>query len=193
VDPGNVVQSSGNTTLAVITQMEPITVIFTISEDNLGQVQQRLQNKAKLLVDAFDHANLSKIATGELLTLDNQIDTTTGTVKARALFANQNDSLFPNQFVNTHLLVTTLRGVSLIPAAAVQHNGQASFVYLIKDNIAHIRDIKTGVTNDGVTQVDGVTPGDVVADSSFDKLQDKAKILVSNQPLPATTRGGNAP
>ena len=193
VDPGNVVQSSGATTLAVITQLEPITVIFTVSEDNLGQVQPRLRNKAKLVVDAYDHSNQTKIATGELLTLDNQIDTTTGTVKGRAQFANKNDALFPNQFVNTRLLVTTLQNVSLIPAAAVQHNGQAAFVYVIENNVAHIRDIKPGVTDSGITQVDGVKPGEVVADSSFDKLQDKAKIVVSNQPLPASTRGSSAP
>ena len=110
VDPGNVVQSAGTATLAVITQLEPITVIFTIPEDSLGQVEARLRKKAKLTVDAFDRTAQTKIASGELLTLDNQIDTTTGTVKGRALFDNKNDALFPNQFVNTRLLVNTLAG-----------------------------------------------------------------------------------
>ncbi len=177
VDPGNVVQSSGTATLAVITQMEPITVIFTIPEDSLGPVEARLRKKAKLPVDAFDRTAQTKIASGKLLTLDNQIDTTTGTVKARAVFDNKNDALFPNQFVNTRLLVNTLQGVTLVPASAIQQNGQASFVYVIQNNIAHMRSIKPGVTDGGVTQVEGINPGDVVANSSFDKLQDNAAVV----------------
>jgi multidrug efflux system membrane fusion protein len=200
VDPGNVVQSAGSATLAVITQLEPITVIFTIPEDSLGPVQARLQKKAKLPVDAFDRTAQTKIGSGELLTLDNQIDTTTGTVKARSIFANKNDALFPNQFVNTRLLVNTLQGVTLIPASAIQQNGQASFVYVIQNNIAQMRSIKPGVTDGGVTQVDSINPGDVVANSSFDKLQDKTAVVISNpapsqtstKPAAATTTGSNA-
>jgi multidrug efflux system membrane fusion protein len=192
VDPGNVVQSGGNVTLAVITQLEPITVIFTIPEDSLGQVEARLDAKAKLPVDAFDRTAQTKIASGALLTLDNQIDTTTGTVKGRALFANTNDALFPNQFVNTRLLVNTLEGVTLIPSSAIQQNGQASFVYLIQNNFAHMRSVTPGVTNGGVTQVEGINPGDVVANSSFDKLQDKAAVVIPNQPVTAKTSGSNA-
>jgi membrane fusion protein, multidrug efflux system len=191
VDPGNVVQSSGTATLAVITQLTPITVIFTIPEDSLGPVEARLKAKAKLAVDAFDRTAQTKIATGELLTLDNQIDTTTGTVKGRSIFDNKNDGLFPNQFVNTRLLVNTLQGVTLIPASAIQQNGQASFVYVIQNNVAHMRTIKPGVTDGGVTQVDGVNPGDVVANSSFDKLQDNAAVVVPNQvPSKVSTKPG---
>jgi len=193
VDPGNVVQSGGSVTLAVITQIEPITVIFTIPEDSLGQVEARLNAKAKLPVDAFDRTAQMKIASGALLTIDNQIDTTTGTVKGRALFANTNDALFPNQFVNTRLLVNTLEGVTLIPSSAIQQNGQASFVYLIQSNFAHMVSIKTGVTNGGVTQVDGINPGDVVANSSFDKLQDKVAVVISNKPVTPSTSGSSAP
>jgi len=194
VDPGNVVQSAGTATLAVITQLEPITVIFTVPEDSLGQVVDRLRRKAKLSVDAFDRTAQTKIATGELLTLDNQIDTTTGTVKGRALFDNKNDALFPNQFVNTRLLVDTLRGVTLIPASAIQQNGQASFVYVIQNNVAHRRAIKQGVTDGGVTQVEGINPGDVVANSSFDRLQDNTAVVVSTKPAPTTgTKGSGAP
>jgi multidrug efflux system membrane fusion protein len=193
VDPGNVVQSSGTVTLAVITQIQPITVIFTIPEDSLGPVQDRLRNKAKLTVDAFDRSAQKKIATGVLLTLDNQIDTTTGTVKGRAQFANKNDELFPNQFVNVRLLVNTLQGVTTVPASAIQQNGQASFVYVIQGNVAHMRSIKRGVTDAGVTQVEGINPGDVVANSSFDKLQDNATVVVSNKPASANTSGSNAP
>jgi multidrug efflux system membrane fusion protein len=189
VDPGNVVQSSGTTTLAVITQLEPITVIFTIPEDSLGQVVARLHKNAKLTVDAFDRTAQTKIASGELLTLDNQIDTTTGTVKGRALFDNKNDALFPNQFVNTRLLVNTLQGVTLIPSSAIQQNGQASFVYVIQNNFAHMRSIKPGVTNGGLTEAEGINPGDVVANSSFDKLQDNAAVVISNKPGAANTSG----
>jgi multidrug efflux system membrane fusion protein len=193
VDPGNVVQSSGTVTLAVITQLQPITVIFTIPEDNLGQVQPRLRQKAKLPVEAYDRAALKKIASGSLLTLDNQIDTTTGTVKGRASFDNRDASLFPNEFVNTRLLVNTLQGATIIPSSAIQHNGSASFVYVIQDDTAHQRAVKPGVTEGNNTEVTGINPGDVVADSSFDKLQDKAKIVVSKQPIPGNTSGSNAP
>jgi multidrug efflux system membrane fusion protein len=201
VDPGNVVQSAGTATLAVITQLEPITVIFTIPEDSLGPVQAQLKKKAKLSVDAFDRTALTKIASGVLLTLDNQIDTTTGTVKGRSVFANKNDALFPNQFVNTRLLVNTLQGVTVIPASAIQQNGQASFVYVIQNNIAQMRSIKPGVTDGGMTQVDGINPGDVVANSSFDKLQNNTAVVISNPvpkkasttPAPAATTGSSAP
>jgi multidrug efflux system membrane fusion protein len=182
VDPGNYVQASGTTTLAVITQMEPITVILTLPEDSLGQVVPRLNRGAKLAVDAFDRTAQTKLASGVLLTLDNQIDTTTGTVKGRAIFANKDDALFPNQFVNTRLLVNTLRGVTLVPSSALQQNGQASFVYVIQNNYAHQRSVTPGVTNGGLTQVDGVNPGEILADSSFDKLQDNVKVAVSNKP-----------
>ena len=192
VDPGNVVQSAGTITLAVITQLEPITVIFTIPEDSLDQVVARLNAGAKLPVDAFDRTAQTKIASGTLLTLDNQIDTTTGTVKGRALFANKNDALFPNQFVNTRLLVNTLEGVTLIPSSAIQQNGQASFVYLVQSNFAHMVSVKPGITNGGVTQVEGINPGDVVANSSFDKLQDKIAVVISNKPVTASTSGSNA-
>ena len=162
--------------LAVITQIQPITVIFTMPEDSLGAVEAQLRKDAKLTVDAFDRTAQTKIASGKLLTLDNQIDTTTGTVKGRAVRSNDDFALFPNQFVNTRLLVNTLQGVTLIPSATIQQNGQTSFVYVIQDNFAHLRTIKPGVTDDGLTQVEGINPGDVVANSSFDKLQDNSKV-----------------
>ena len=194
VDPGNVVQSSGTTTLVVITQMTPITVIFTIPEDSLGPVQERLRNKAVLTVDAFDRGGQQKIATGKLLTLDNQIDTTTGTVRARASFENKDTALFPNQFVNVRLLVTTLHDATLIPGSAIQHNGQTAFVYVLQDNIAHMHTIKPGVTDGGTTQVTGVSPGDVLANSSFDKLQDNSKVVIAGNPAaPGNAPGGSSP
>ncbi len=181
VDPGNVVQASGTAILAVITQLTPITVIFTIPEDSLGPVAAQLRKKAKLGVDVFDRTAQTKIASGKLLTLDNQIDTTTGTVKARSIFDNKSDALFPNQFVNTRLLVNTLQGVTLVPSAAIQQNGQSSFVYVIQENVAHLRGVTPGVTDGGLTQVDGIDAGDVVATSSFDKLQDNTAVTTGAQ------------
>jgi membrane fusion protein, multidrug efflux system len=189
VDPGNVVQSSGTTTLVVVTQVQPITVIFTIAEDDLGKVQQEMRQNAKLTAEAFDRAGVNKITTGTLMTLDNLIDTTTGTVKARASFANKNGELFPNEFVNIRLLVNTLQGATLIPSSAIQHNGKVAFVFVIQNNVAQMRTIQTGVTDRGMTQVTGVNPGDVVSTSSFEKLQNNAKVSVANNPPPAP---GNA-
>ncbi|HEX3838988.1 MAG TPA: efflux RND transporter periplasmic adaptor subunit [Steroidobacteraceae bacterium] len=179
VDPGNVVQATGTTALAVITQLEPITVVFTLPEDSLGPVLARLRAQAKLSVAALDRGGQKTLGSGVLTALDNQIDTTTGTVKARATFDNKNDALFPNQFVNTRLLVNTLHGVTLIPTSAIQQNGRASFVFVIQNNIATMRTVKPGVTEGDVTQVDGINPGDVVANSSFEKLQDKSRVTAT--------------
>jgi multidrug efflux system membrane fusion protein len=145
-------------------------------------VQAGLRKNGKLSVDAYDRAAQTKIATGTLLTLDNQIDTTTGTVKARASFANKDAALFPNEFVNVRLLVDMLHGTTLIPSSTIQHNGQAAFAYVIQDNTAHMRSIKPGVSDNGMTQVTGVNAGDVLANSSFEKLQDNAKVVVSGSP-----------
>ena len=193
VDPGNVVQTGSSTTLAVITLLEPITVIFTIPEDSLGQVEARLRQGATLTVDALDRTNQKKIGSGKLLTIDNQIDTTTGTVKGRAQFDNKDDALFPNEFVNTRLLVRMLQGVTLVPSSTVQQNGQASFVYVIQNNVAHLRSVKTGFTDGGQTQVTGINPGDVLANSSFDKLQNNAPVVISKTPVESNPSGSNAP
>lgn len=181
VDPGNVVQANGTTPLVVITQEQPITVIFTVAEDVLDQVQQQLVHGRKLQVDAYDRTAQKKIATGKLLALDNQIDTTTGTLKLRAEFDNQNRALFPNQFVNTRLLITTLNDMTIIPTSAIQHNGQESFVYVLQNGTAQVRDVKPGVSEGGVTAVEGVQPGELVANSSFEKLQPNAKVTLSKE------------
>jgi membrane fusion protein, multidrug efflux system len=182
VDPGNVVQSSSNTVLAVVTQISPITVVFPIAEDSLDLLQSHLQDGTKLEADAYDRAEVKKLASGSLITIDNQIDTTTGTVKGRALFPNRKMALFPNQFVNVRLLVTTLKGVTLIPDSAIQHNGDQAFVYVINDNTAQMVNVTTGVTDNGLTQVKGVTPGQVLANSGFERLEDKAKVSPSTRP-----------
>jgi multidrug efflux system membrane fusion protein len=177
----------------VITQERPITVVFTVAEDSLGQVQRRMRQMHTLPVDAWDRAQTTKIASGKLQTIDNQIDTTTGTVKLRAIFDNKNGALFPNQFVNTRLLVNTHMGVTLVPTAAVQHNGQVEFLYVIANGTASVRNIKTGVSDGGMTEVQGIDPGEVVATSSFDKLQAGSKVVVSKQAAPANAVEGNTP
>ena len=192
VDPGNVVQSTGNLTLAVIAQIQPITVIFTIAEDNLDQVLQEMHKNMKLSADALDRASTKKIATGTLLTLDNQIDTTTGTVKARASFANKDGLLFPNQFVNIRLLVNTIHNATIIPSAAIQHNGKTAFVFVLQGDTAHMKTVQQGVTDGNMTQVTGINSGDEVATSSFDKLQDNSKVTVSKTPLSPTSSAGSS-
>jgi len=193
VDPGNVVQSTGTTMLVVVTQMQPITVVYTLAEDSLGQVLARMKQSKTLPVDAWDRAQTKKLASGKLESIDNLIDTTTGTVKLRALFENKDGSLFPNQFVNTRLLVNTLKGVTLVPSGAVQHNGTAAFAYVVANGVASIRNLQAGVTDDGMTAVTGLNPGEVVATSSFDKLQAGSKVVISKQAQQANTAEGNTP
>lgn len=193
VDPGNVVQANGTTVLVVITQVQPTTVIFTMAEDSLAQVQARMRKQHTLPVEAWDRAQTTKIASGKLFTIDNQIDTTTGTVKLRALFDNKNGVLFPNQFVNVRLLVNTLDGVILVPTEAVQHNGQVAFLYVVTKGVASVRNITTGVSDGGKTAVQGINPGEVVATSSFEKLQSGSKVTVVKQAPAANPVEGNTP
>jgi membrane fusion protein, multidrug efflux system len=193
VDPGNVVQANSTTPLVVITQLQPITVVFTIAEDDIGQVEDQMRHGKTLEVTALDRSNQAKLATGKLQTIDNQIDTTTGTLKLRAIFPNKNNELFPNLFVNTKLLVKTLEGVTLIPASAIQQNGDTSYVYLIRNSTAYVCDIKAGVTDSRMTAVQGISPGDVVANSSFEKLQNNVKVVVSKIPSSAAASGSKAP
>ncbi|HEX4020390.1 MAG TPA: efflux RND transporter periplasmic adaptor subunit [Acidobacteriaceae bacterium] len=193
VDPGNVVQANSTTPLVVITQLQPTTVVFTIAEDNVGQVTSQMHHGNKLQVTAYDRDNQTKLATGQLQTIDNLIDTTTGTLKLRAIFDNKNNALFPNLFVNTKLLVETLQGVTLIPSSAIQQNGDTSYVYVIQNGTAQLRDIKPGVSDSDMTEVQGINPGDVVANSSFEKLQNNAKVAISKAPPASTTSETNAP
>jgi len=194
VDPGNVVQANGTTPLVVITQMQPITVIFTIAEDTLPEVVTRMRKAHTLPVEAWNREQTEQLAAGKVFTIDNQIDTATGTVKLRAMFDNKKGELFPNQFVNTRLLVDTQTGVTLIPSAAIQHNGDTAFVYVISDGKAKQSTVTTGVTDKDMTAVTGIEPGDVVATSSFDKLQNGSSVTVAkNAPAPANPNRGSAP
>jgi membrane fusion protein, multidrug efflux system len=193
VDPGNLVTASSTTPLVVVTQLQPITVVFTIPEDNVAQLQQQMRKGKPLVVDATDRSEQTKLGTGKLASTDNQIDTTTGTLKLRAIFDNKDAVLFPNLFVNARLLLDTLQDQILIPSSAIQHNGDTSFVFLIQNGVAHIHDIKPGVTEAGMTAVQGLNDGDVVADSSFEKLQDGSKITVSKLKILPSNSESNAP
>jgi multidrug efflux system membrane fusion protein len=159
--------------LAVITQLAPISVVFAISEDNLGQVLAQPNHGENLEVTVLDRVKQKQLATGRLITIDNQIDTTTGTVRLRALFDNKDEALFPNQFVNTKLLVDTVRGATALPSSAIQHDGADTFVYAIVGGKAHVQKVAIGVVSGDKTQItSGISPGAVVANSSFEKLRD---------------------
>ncbi len=193
VDPGNLATASSSTPLAVVTQLQPITVVFTIPEDNVNELEKQMRLKKALAVDALDRTNEAKVASGTLEATDNQIDTTTGTLKLRALFANKDNTLFPNQFVNARLLLNTLENVILIPSSAIQHNGDVSYVFLIQNNVAHMHNVKPGVNEANMTEVQGLNAGDVVADSSFEKLQDGSRVTITTKVLLPSNNESNAP
>ncbi|MGO9326216.1 MAG: efflux RND transporter periplasmic adaptor subunit [Terracidiphilus sp.] len=187
VDPGNLVTANSATPLVVVAQIHPITVIFAPAEDSLPQVVKQMHTGKALEVDAYDRTQQTLLAKGKLITIDNLIDTVTGTVKMRAQFDNSNGLLFPNQFVNIRLLVNTLDNQTLIPSSAVQHNGAVDFVYLIQKNKAVMRTVKSGISDQGNTAVTGINPGDVVANSSFQKLVNGSTISISKVVIPATS------
>lgn len=181
VDPGNIVQANSTTALVVVTQLQPITVIFSVAEDYLPQIQQQLRKGQRMEVDAFDREQSKKLASGSLLTLDNQIDPTTGTLKLKAIFQNEDNALFANQFVNARLLVDTTHDAILIPTSAIQRNAQGAFVYVIKpDQSASIRTITVGTTDGDTASVQGLQTGETIAVKGFEKLQDGAKVAVQN-------------
>jgi len=179
VDPGNIVHASDTNGLLVITQIQPISVIFPIAEDQLPDVLRKIRAGERLGVDAFDREK-KKLATGWLTTLDNQIDPTTATVKIRATFDNKDNALFPNQFVNARLLVEEKHGVTLVHTAAVQRNSQTTYVFLVKpDSTVTVRPITIGTTEGDDAEVSsGLSPGDVVVMTGVDKLQEGSKVRV---------------
>ena len=240
VDPGNLVTANGSSTLVVIAQTSPITVVYTLAEDNLQQVLRQIRGKQALTVEAMDRTRSGRLATGKLNSLDNQIDTTTGTVKLRALFDNKDGALFPNQFVNTRMLVQTLEDQLIVPSSAIQQNGSESFVYVLADAKSGqpvsdqaacmtgteggsgaaagsggqggrgggrrggggaqpsagppppckvlMRMVKAGHSENGNTiVVSGLQQGEVVADSSFERLIDGSPITISKIKLPSTS------
>jgi multidrug efflux system membrane fusion protein len=180
VDPGNIVQTSDTTGLLVITQLQPMSVIFTISEDQLPPVYAKQRAGQKLPVDAFDRAMKTKLSSGTLTTIDNEIDQTTGTVKLRATFDNSRNELFPNQFVNARLLQQEKRNVVLVPSAAVQRNSQSTYLYVVKpDSSVTVRQVQLGTSDDTNTEItSGVVAGDVVVLTGVDKLVEGSKVVV---------------
>jgi multidrug efflux system membrane fusion protein len=181
VDPGNMVSAAADTPLLVITQTQPISIIFTIPEQQVADVRTPLKAGKKLRVDALDRNGQKILASGELTTLDNQIDPTTGTLKLRAKVANQDDALFPNQFVNARMLVQEKKGVTLIPNEAVQRNAQNTFVYVVKpDESVTIRNVRIGTTDAERSEVvSGISPHEVIVIDGVDRLQAGSRVAVS--------------
>jgi len=180
VDPGNIVHAGDQNGLAVITQLQPISVIFNIAEDNIPQVMKKVQARQRLPVDAWDRDFKKKIATGTLLTIDNVVDVNTGTVRFKAVFPNDDNALFPNQFVNARLLIDTKRNVVLIPAGAVQRGPQSSFVFVVKsDDTVEMRNIVLGPIEGDTASIDrGLSAGETVVTDGVDKLQQGTRVAV---------------
>ena len=188
VDPGNMVRANDTNGLLVITQLTPITVIFTIPEDNLPAVLERLKDGRELTVDAFDREQKKKLATGSLLTVDNQIDPNTGTVRLKAVFPNEDSALFPNQFVNARLLLEVQRDATIVPSAAVQRGVKGTFVYVVKeDRTVAVRPVAVGVAHGDDTSISsGLLPDELVVVDGTEKLREGSKVDVRNQGDPPT-------
>jgi multidrug efflux system membrane fusion protein len=196
VDLGNIVQANGTTPLVIITQMRPITVIFNVAEDDLPKVLSAMRENQELPMEIYDREDQNKITTGKLMTLDNQINASTGTLRLRGVCSNEDESLFPNQFVNVHLLVKTLHDATLLPNPAIQRNSESAYVYLVKQpengqtNITvQIQSITAGVTDGTNSQVDGISPGAVVAADNFNRLSDGAKVILRSPGGQASGQG----
>lgn len=196
VDVGNIVHASDTGGLLVITQLQPIAVIFTLPQDQLPQVLAKLRTGGQLPVEAYDRDDTTKIADGKLLTIDNQIDPTTGTYKLKTVFNNENNILFPNQFVNIHMLVDTKHGLNIVPAAAIQRGPQGTYVYLVEGNAAKIRPVTIAqTTGNDVGISSGLADGDIVVIDGQDKLQDGSVVITSFSPTgsaeaPAAAQSG---
>ena len=183
VDPGNIIHAADQNGLAVITQLQPIAVIFSIPQDNVPQVMKKLRAGRRMVVEAWDRDLKNKISSGSLLTIDNQADVTTGTVRFKATFANDDNALFPNQFVNARLLVDVKRGAVLVPVTAIQRGPETTFVFVVdEDDTVQTRNVVTGTIEAGMASIDrGLSPGETVVIEGVDKLQHGAKV----QPTPA--------
>jgi multidrug efflux system membrane fusion protein len=191
VDPGNIVHASDANGLVTITQVQPITVIYPVPEDNVPRIVKRVQSGQEVAVEAFDRSGKNKLATGRLLTFDNQIDTATGTVKLKAEFPNQDAALFPNQFVNVRMAVETRQDVTLAPTAAIQRGAPGTFVFLVKqDQSVAMTPVKLGATEGENAEVQsGLEPGNLVVVDGADKLRDGSKVELVD---PNARRAGQA-
>ena len=207
VDQGNLVSAAAGTPLVVVAQTQPISIIFTIAEQQLDLVVARIRSGQHLRVDAFTSDMQTLLASGELTTIDNLIDQTTGTVKLRAIVPNTDEALFPNQFVNSRLLVQEKHGVTLVPNAAVQRNGSTTFVWVVDPNhTVTMRTVQVGTANDTDSEItSGVAPGDLLVTAGVDKLQEGGAVQLQLQgnedvrapevtkPAPVPTTGRSAP
>jgi membrane fusion protein, multidrug efflux system len=193
VDPGNYLQAASSTTITTVTQMQPITVIFPIPEDNLPDVLPQLNAGTSLQVAVYDRANVKFLANGRVIALDSQIDTTTGTVKVRAQFDNSDNALFPNQFVNAQLLVNVLHNVVTVPTAAIQRGAPGTYVYIVNaDSTVSVQPIKVGPTDGPMTAVNsGLVPGERVVIDGTDRLRDGARVTIPGAAGPAPVTGGD--
>jgi multidrug efflux system membrane fusion protein len=193
IDPGNIVPANGTTGLCVITQLQPITVIFTIAEDEIDAATAQMATGREMQVLALDRSKQHQIASGTLITVDNQVNTTTGTVRARATFPNTHNELFPNQFVNARLLLKTLTQVNLVPQAAIQRNSDAAFVYVEQpDSTVKLVNVTILATEAGTSAITGVKAGDQLVTDGFDKLQNGSKIVQRKVPAEATATAKKA-
>jgi len=183
VDPGNIVHATDANGLAVITQLQPISVIFSLPEDNLPQILGKFRSGVRLTVEAYDREQKQKLATGTLLTIDNQIDPTTGTVKLKATFPNTSNELFPNQFVNARLIIEVKHDAIIVPASAIQRGPEGTFVYVVQaDQTAALRPVTVGVTQEGNSSITtGLSGGELVVVDGADRLRDGSKVEVKGQ------------
>lgn len=195
VDPGNIIHSSDTTGLLVITQLQPITVLFILPEDNLPPVLKKLRAGATLAVEAFNRDMSVHLASGYLKTPDNQIDPQTGTLRLKAVFANRQGVLYPNQFVNVRLLVERRRNAVIIPPVAIQRGQQGTFIYVVRsDGTVELRTVAIGVTESNSAEVtSGLRPGETVVTDSIDRLQPGAKVRIREQAGTAAVAGAEGP
>jgi multidrug efflux system membrane fusion protein len=202
VDPGNVVHAANTNAMVVVAQLQPITVVFNVAEDYLPQIEQQMKAGHEMTVEAWDRAIENKLATGKVLALDNMINRSTGTVGVKAIFDNEDFSLFPYQFVNANLIIQTLHGMSLVPTYAIQYNPEGEFVYVVTNNTVTtngtvtqyqtvtMRNITLGTSDGNVTSVpQGLEPGEVIALNNFNKLGEGVKVA-PRQPAADTQAGG---
>ena len=183
VDPGNYVQTTNTGGIAVITQIQPISVVFTLPEDDLPEIMPQFAAGTPLIVTAYDRANLRQLAVGKVSAIDNQIDTTTGTVKVKAQFDNENNTLFANQFVNVRLLVKTLQNAVTAPTSAIQRGAPGTYVYVINaDNTVSVRQVSTGPVDGNITAINsGLSAGERVVTDGTDRLRDGVKVIMAGE------------
>jgi multidrug efflux system membrane fusion protein len=193
VDAGNYITAGSSTGMAVVTQLQPMSVIFSVPEDALRKIAPKMRDGGKLTATAYDRANVKKLAMGQVSVLDNQVDTTTGMVKLRAMFDNQDEALFPNQFVNIRMLVDTIQGATAAPTAAIQHGAPGDYAYVVStDNKASVHVVKLGQTDgDQVQIISGLNPGDTVVVDGSDRLREGATVrVVADKPQAGAPASG---